>query len=82
MKNYRKKEKKNHVISKLILQILIIFAIATTSIVLYDTYINIDVEEESYMAEKASKEISIKNTEDVSAMLENVARSVVRNIKN
>ena len=45
-------------------------------------YINIDVEEESYMAEKASKEISIKNTEDVSAMLENVARSVVRNIKN
>ncbi len=82
MKNYRKKEKKNHVISKLILQALIIFAIATASIVLYDMYINIDVEEESYMAEKASKEISIKNTEDVSAMLENVARSVVRNIKN
>lgn len=82
MKNYRKKEKKNHVISKLILQVLIIFAIATTSIVLYDMYINIDVEEESYIAEKVSKEISIKNTEDVSTMLENVSKSVVRNIKN
>ena len=82
MKNYRKKEKKNHVISKLILQALIIFAIATASIVLYDMYINIDVEEESYIAEKVSKEISIKNTEDVSTMLENVSKSVVRNIKN
>lgn len=80
MKNYRKREKKNHVISKLVLQALIIFAIATTSIVLYDMYINIEVEEEPYIAEKTSKETSIKNTEDVSTMLENVSKSVVRNI--
>lgn len=82
MKNYRKKEKKNHILAKFLGQTLFIFMIATLSIVLYDMYINIDVENEAYTAEKLSKEISTKNTEDVSTMLENVSKSVVRNIEN
>ena len=66
------------------LQLLLIFTIATMSIVLYDMYINIDVdvEKETYTAEKTSKEISIQNTQDVSTMLEKVSKSVVRNFKN
>lgn len=82
MKSYRKKEKKNHILTKIMLQILLIFTIATMSIVLYDMYINIDVEKENYTAEKTSKEISIPNTQDVSTMLEKVSKSVVRNFKN
>lgn len=82
MKSYRKKEKKNHILTKIMLQILLIFTIATMSIVLYDMYINIDVEKETYTAEKTSKEISIPNTQDVSTMLEKVSKSVVRNFKN
>ena len=82
MKSYRKKEKKNHILTKIMLQILVIFTIATMSIVLYDMYINIDVEKETYTAEKTSKEISIPNTQDVSTMLEKVSKSVVRNFKN
>ena len=82
MKSYRKKEKKNHILTKIMLQILLIFTIATMSIVLYDIYINIDVEKETYTAEKTSKEISIPNTQDVSTMLEKVSKSVVRNFKN
>lgn len=82
MKSYRKKEKKNHILTKIMLQILLIFTIATMSIVLYDMYINIDVEKENYTAEKTSKEISIQNTQDVSTMLEKVSKSVVRNFKN
>ena len=82
MKSYRKKEKKNHILTKIMLQILLIFTIATMSIVLYDMYINIDVEKETYTAEKTSKEISIQNTQDVSTMLEKVSKSVVRNFKN
>lgn len=84
MKSYRKKEKKNHILTKIMLQLLLIFTIATMSIVLYDMYINIDVdvEKETYTAEKTSKEISIQNTQDVSTMLEKVSKSVVRNFKN
>lgn len=82
LKNYKKKEKKNHLLGKTLGQMFLLFVIATTSIVLYDMYINIDVEDESYTTEKISKEISIKNTEDISTMLENVAKSVVRNLKN
>lgn len=80
MKNYRRKDVKPHLLSKLILQLVITFIIATFSIVLYDMYINIDVEDSNYTAEKVSKEISTKNTEDVSTMLETVSKSVVRNI--
>ncbi len=77
MKNYRKKEKKNHILSRLALQILIIFVIATFSIVLYDMYINIEIEDENYSAKKTSQEISTNNTEDISKMLEDVSKSVV-----
>lgn len=82
MKNYVKKQKKNYIISKMILGILIIFMIATFSIVLYDMYINIEIEDESYTPKKISQEISTENTEDTSTMLENISKSVVRNIKN
>lgn len=82
MKDYIKKQKKNYTISKMILGILIIFMIATFSIVLYDMYINIEIEDESYTPKKVSQEISTENTEDTSTMLENISKSVVRNIKN
>ena len=82
MKNYIKKQKKNYIVSKMILGILIIFMIATFSIVLYDMYINIEIEDESYTPKKVSQEISTENTEDTSTMLENISKSVVRNIKN
>lgn len=82
LKDYIIRESKSHILSKLVLLGVAIFVIATISIVLYDMYIDIDVDEEKYTAEKVSKEISIKNTEDVSTMLENVSKSVVRNIKN
>lgn len=82
LKDYIIRESKSHILSKLVLLGVAIFVIATISIVLYDMYIDIEVDEEKYTAEKVSKEISIKNTEDVSTMLENVSKSVVRNIKN
>lgn len=82
MKSYTKKQKKNYILSKTILGILIIFMIATVSIVLYDMYINIEIEDESYTPKKVSQEINAENTEDTSTMLENIAKSVVRNIKN
>lgn len=82
MKDYVKKQKKNYILSKMILGILIIFMIATLSIVLYDMYINIEIEDESYTPKKVSQEISTENTEDTSTMLENISKSVVRNIKN
>lgn len=82
MKDYVKRQKKNYILSKMILGILIIFMIATVSIVLYDMYINIEVEDESYIPKKISQEISTENTEDTSTMLENISKSVVRNIKN
>lgn len=59
---------------------IIVFIIATSSIVLYDMYINIEVENEGYLTEKVSREISTKNTRDISTMLEEVSKSVVRNI--
>ncbi len=82
MKDYIKKQKKNYIVSKMILGILIIFMIATFSIVLYDMYINIEIEDESYTPKKVSQEISTENTEDTSTMLENISKSVVRNIKD
>lgn len=77
LKNHRKKEKKNHILGKLLGQILVLFFVATISIVLYDMYINIDVYEDVYTAERVSKEVSTKNTEDISQMLEEVSKSVV-----
>lgn len=82
MKNYRKEKKKKHIITRFLTQILFIFIIATLSIVLYDMYIHIEIEDEGYISEKTSKEISAESTEDISTMLENVSESVVRNIKN
>lgn len=79
MKSYGKKAKKNHIFTKIIINFLLIFIIATMSIVLYDMYINIDTEKEIYTAEKTAKEVSTKNTDDVSKMLEKVSKSVVRN---
>ena len=83
MRNHRKKEKKKHVLGKIFAQTIFVFSIATMSIVLYDMYINIEVDkEETYSAEKLSKEISTINTEDISEILEDVSKSVVRNIKD
>ena len=81
MKNYNKKGKKTHIITWLIGEAIFIFVVATSAIVLYDMYINIDVEKyDTYTPEKVTKEVSISNKEeqtDVSKMLENVSRSVV-----
>ena len=78
-----KEKNKTHILSRLFSQILLIFLVATMTIVLYDMYINIEVEENDiYVAEKLSKEITTVNTEDISQMLEKVSKSVVRNIKN
>lgn len=82
LKNYRKREKKNHIFVKIIAEIALIFAISTMSIVLYDMYINIDVYRQDYTAEKISQEASTKDTTDISSMLEKVSKSVVRYIKN
>lgn len=81
LKNYIKKQNKNHTLSKITIQIFLIFAIATTSIILYDMYINIEIEDStSYSANKVAKETSTENTDDVSTMLTNASKSVVRNI--
>ena len=82
LKNHRKREKKNHIFIKIFAEIALIFAISTMSIVLYDMYINIDVYKQDYTVEKVSQEMSAENTKDVSSMLEEVSRSVVRNFKN
>lgn len=82
MRKYKRENKRKHILSKLIFQTLGIFVIATISIVLYDMYININVENELYETEKISQEISTENTEDISTMLENVSKSVVRYFKN
>lgn len=79
MKHYQEKEKKDHVLGKFLMQITIIFIVATISIVLYDMYINIDVDNNTYSPEKVSTEISTKNTENISSVLETVSKSVVRN---
>ena len=82
MKNYIKKQNKNHILSKIFIQIFLVFAIATTSIILYDMYIKIEVEDSPYIASKTTKEISAESSDDVSAMITNASKSVVRNIKD
>lgn len=65
----------------LIGELIFIFIVATASIVLYDMYINIDVVEyDEYVAKKTVKEVNTENTSDISDTLENVSKSVVRNI--
>ena len=82
LKNYRKKEKKSHILIKIFAEIALIFSISTMSIVLYDMYINIDVYKENYTVEKISQDVSVKETKDPSKMLEIASKSVVRNFKN
>ena len=83
LRNYKKREKKNHIFFKIIIKTLAVFIISTSSIVLYDMYVNIDAKpEESYTSEKLSKEINAENTDDISNVLEKATKSVVRNIKN
>lgn len=80
LKSYKNKNK-NHVIVWMIAETVFVFVIATVSIVLYDMYINIDVEEDkTYVAEKVAKEVTAEDTNDISEVLENASRSVVRNI--
>lgn len=82
LKNHRKKEKKNHIFIKIFAELALIFAISTMSIVLYDMYINIDVYQQDYTVDKVSQEASTRDTKDISSMLEEVSKSVVRYFKN
>ena len=83
MKKYNKKEKKQHILTWVIGEAILIFAIATIAIVLYDTYINVEVTPNiQYQVEKISKEANTTSENDISEMLENVSKSIVRNIKN
>ena len=82
MKNHRKKEKNNHIFVKIIADIMLIFAVSTMSIILYDMYINIDVYQQDYTVEKVSQETNANESEYKSIMLENASKSVVRNFKN
>lgn len=76
-------KKKTHTLTWLIGETLLIFTVATISIVLYDMYINIDVDKEvKYETEKIAKEVSAEDIEDISITLENASKSVVRYIKN
>jgi len=80
--NYKKKEK-THILTWVIGELIFIFIVATMAIILYDMYINIDVTpEEKYKPEKISKQVNVESTSDVSEILENTSKSVVRNIKN
>jgi len=75
------KKKKNNIVMWLIGELIFIFIVATASIVLYDMYINIDVVEyDGYVAEKTVKEVNTENISDISETLENISKSVVRNI--
>lgn len=81
MNSYNKKKNKTNVFVWLISEIFLIFVTATASIVLYDMYINIDVVEyDGYVPEKIAKEVNTENTNDISGILENVSKSVVRDI--
>ena len=81
MNSYKKKKSKTNIIMWLIGELIFIFIVATASIVLYDMYINIDVKEyDGYTAEKVAKVNKQDDTGDISDTLENVSKSVVRNI--
>ena len=81
LNSYNKKKNKSNILMWLIGEAIFIFVIATASIVLYDMYINIDVVEyDSYVSDKTAREVNTENTNDISDTLENVSKSVVRNI--
>ncbi len=81
MKGYRKKEKKAHLLAWVIGEFILIFIIATISIVLYDIYIHIDTSpEESYVPVKITKEVNTEEVDNISETLESVSKSVVRHI--
>lgn len=81
MKNYNKKGKKTHIISWLIGEAIFIFVVATSAIILYDMYINIDVDKyDTYTTEKVAKEVNIEEdtkSQEISEVLEEVSMSVV-----
>ena len=80
--NYKKKEK-THRLTWVIGELIFIFIVATTAIILYDMYINIEVApDEKYKPEKISKQVNVESTNDMSEIIENTSKSVVRNIKN
>jgi len=80
--NYKKKEK-THILTWVIGELIFIFIVATTAIILYDMYINIEVApDEKYKPEKISKQVNVESTNDMSEIIENTSKSVVRNIKN
>lgn len=81
MNSYKKKKNKTNIIMWLIGELIFIFVVATASIILYDMYINIDVKEYGeYTAERTAKVNKQDDTSDISETLENVSKSVVRNI--
>lgn len=84
LKNYKNKSHKTSLFTWLIGEAILIFAVATVSIALYDMYIKIEVTPyDNYTAEKTKSEVSSnEDKEDVSNILENVSKSIVRNIKN
>ena len=83
LKKHRVEKKKNHFFLNILTKKLEVFIISTASIVLYDMYVNIDVEpKEYYSSEKLSKETNVENVTDISGMLEKATKSVVRDIKN
>ena len=79
MKNYNKKEKKTHILTWLIGEAIFIFVVATMAIILYDMYINIEVEpyESEIQVSKTVKEVNAEDASDISDVLENVSKSVV-----
>ena len=77
LKHHQEERVKKHIFIKLVLELIIVFIIATIAIVLYDMYINIEIENNSYIAKKVSQEISTEDTEDISTVLEEVSKSVV-----
>lgn len=78
MKKYKSKNHKTSIFTWLIIETILIFAVATISIALYDIYINIEVSDvDSYVAEKISKETIKNEDEDISEILENVSKSIV-----
>lgn len=79
MKGYKKKEKKPHILTWVIGEFVLIFVVATIAIILYDIYIHIDATpEESYVPVKIAKEVNTENVTDISEILENASKSVVR----
>ncbi len=78
MKNYRKEEKKPHILTKILGKIILVFIISTISIVLYDMYINIEIDKEAdYNAVKIANKVNTEDITNVSDMLEVTSKCVV-----